>query len=83
MNATIDKLRAAGRSVFVFAPTGIAGVNVGGTTIHSFADIGTGTKGTHELISIIQAKEEARKRWEQCYILVFDEVSMLSRELSE
>lgn len=58
-------------------------MNVGGITIHSFAGIGAGTKGTHELISIIKAKEEARKRWEQCSILVFDEVSMLSRELSE
>ena len=41
---------SSGESVFVTAPTGIAAINVGGTTIHSFAGIGLGEKLIIELI---------------------------------
>lgn len=79
----INKLHKAGKSVCVAAPTGIASVIVGGTTIHSFAGIGTGNKDLHELISKVSGDNESKKRWEQCSILIIDEISMLSRELFE
>ena len=47
------------------------------------AGIGTGSKSAHELIATIKANEEVLARWEQCEVLVIDEVSMLSRELFE
>ncbi|XP_028517714.1 ATP-dependent DNA helicase RRM3-like [Exaiptasia diaphana] len=85
LRSTIKKLKEAfGFSrVAVAAPTGIAAVNVGGTTIHSFAGIGTGSKGAHELISRIQANPDVVTRWRNCSVLVIDEISMLSRELFE
>ena len=80
----IDNLRQRGDCCcFVTAPTGIASVNIGGCTIHSFAGIGTGSKGAHELIATISSNKDALQRWQQCTILIIDEVSMLSRELFE
>lgn len=83
LRSVIEKLRARGDCCFVTAPTGKAATNVGGTTINSFAGIGTGSKGAHELIACIQSNEEALKRWQSCDVLIIDEVSMLSRELFE
>jgi len=40
--------------VYITAPTGIAAANIGGSTIHSFAAIGTGSKSAHELVACIQ-----------------------------
>jgi ATP-dependent DNA helicase PIF1 len=83
ITSIIDELRAKDICCFVTAPTGKAANNIGGVTIHSFAGIGTGSKGAHELISIIKANEDALSRWQTCELLVIDEVSMLSRELFE
>jgi hypothetical protein len=79
----IERLRQKDIEYFVTASTGIAAVNIGGTTIHSFAGIGTGSKGSHELISSILSNAEARQRWENCAVLIIDEVSMISRDLFE
>ena len=57
--------------------------NIGGLTIHSFAGIETGSKSAHELNTIIKSNQEALLRWEQCKVLIIDEVSMLSQELFE
>jgi Cdc6-like AAA superfamily ATPase len=43
MSETDDTISAAG-SVVITAPTGVAAINVGGCTIHSFAGIGLGEK---------------------------------------
>jgi ATP-dependent DNA helicase PIF1 len=83
ITSIIEELRAKDICCFVTAPTGKAANNIGGVTIHSFAGIGTGSKGAHELISSIKANEDALSRWQTCELLVIDEVSMLSRELFE
>lgn len=80
---TIEKLRGNGEHCFVTAPTGKAATNIGGSTIHSFAGIGTGSKSAHELMAIIKSNQEALLRWQQCKVLIIDEVSMLSRALFE
>ena len=77
----IKQLRQKNIEYFVTASTGIAAVNIGGTTIHSFAGIGTGSKGSHELISSILSNAEARQRWENCAVLIIDKVSMISSRL--
>lgn len=71
------------QGLYITAPTGIAAANIGGTTIHSFAAIGTGKKSAHELVANIKDNTLALERWKSCQILVIDEVSMLSRELFE
>jgi hypothetical protein len=83
ISSVVEDLRARDICCFVTAPTGKAANNISGITIHSFAGIGKGSKGAHELISIITSDEDALLRWQNCDVLVFDEVSMLSRELFE
>jgi nucleoside-triphosphatase THEP1 len=65
-------------AVYVTAPTGIAACNVGGTTIHSFAGIGTSHTPFEELVTSVERKSTtAAKRWRTCRTLVVDEISML------
>ena len=83
LRITIEKLRQRGNQCFVTAPTGIAATNIGGLTVHSFAGIGSGSNSANDLSATIKANQEVLARWEQCEVLVIDEVSMLSRELFE
>jgi len=63
----------------VTATTGVAAVNVGGRTLHSFAGVGKAEEDAVTLSKLVFVG--ARKRVEGCKILVVDEVSMLSAEL--
>ena len=82
-NVINDLYSSSCHGLFVTGCTGIAAVNIGGCTIHSFAAVGTGAKSAHELVAIIKTDPAALERWTSCQILVIDEVSMLSRELFE
>ena len=78
----VEKESARG-GCFVTASTGIAAVNISGTTIHALAGINTGTKSAHELLGTVISNEEAVKRWNDCRILVIDEISMIGAALFE
>jgi len=60
-----------------YGANGLAAINVGGTTIHSFAGIGFGTDPIGKLIAIVRKNREARERWLRCKTLIIDEISML------
>ncbi|KAG1716791.1 hypothetical protein ID866_389 [Astraeus odoratus] len=67
----------------ITASTGIAGVNIGGTTIHSWAGIGLGQEGAKKLAGkfLGQPKlENVRDRWRSVQTLIIDEsfVNMLN-----
>jgi ATP-dependent DNA helicase PIF1 len=64
-------------TTFITATTGLAALNVGGTTIHSFSGVGLGEDPVERLIGMIRGREEVRDRWTRCKTLVIDEVSML------
>lgn len=69
--------------VAVTAPTGIAALNVGGQTIHSFAGIGLG-KGDHDyIVNKVLKSKSALERWQRTKVLVIDEISMLGIGLFE
>lgn len=68
-------------SVVLTALTGIAAVNIGGKTIHSFAGVGL-AQGTKEEI-LKNAFFAGRERWKRARVLVVDEVSMMSDDLFE
>jgi ATP-dependent DNA helicase PIF1 len=68
-------------STFVTAPTGIAAVNVGGTTIHSFAGIGLGKGPWDKILRRLSAV--AQTNWAMCQRLVIDEISMISAQMLE
>eukprot|EP00929_Paragymnodinium_shiwhaense_P066693 TRINITY_DN33484_c0_g1_i1.p1 TRINITY_DN33484_c0_g1~~TRINITY_DN33484_c0_g1_i1.p1 ORF type:complete len:889 (+),score=242.41 TRINITY_DN33484_c0_g1_i1:171-2837(+) len=78
--------------VAVTAPTGLAAVNVGGQTLHSFAGIGLWQKNMAAagreisnakayLLSMVRSNATTRNRWLNTRVLVIDEVSMLDPEL--
>ncbi len=63
------------------ASTGLAAVNIGGTTLHSFSGIGLGTDSVDKLIGLNKTRPKNRKKWESAKILIIDEISMLSADL--
>lgn len=67
--------------VFVTAMTGAASIQVGGTTLHSFAGVGLATGTVDHLCAGLRKK--ARDRWLKARILIVDEVSMMSADLFE
>ena len=72
-----------GKKVAVTASTGIAAVNLGGQTLHSWAGIGMG-KGDPERISKQVLRDaKATQRWRETQVLVIDEISMIDRALFE
>jgi len=64
--------------VFLTASTGIAGCNIGGTTVHSFASIGLGDKKPKDHIASIMTNKGALQRWRDTKVLIIDEISMIS-----
>ena len=59
--------------VAVTAPTGIAGLNIGGSTVHSFAGIGLGNGPVEGLITKILGSKKLSERWKETSVLVIDE----------
>lgn len=76
LRAIIKKLRPNPyivNGVAVTASTGIAGLNIGGTTLHSFAGIGLGKERAEDLAKKIQKSIKLSKRWRTTRVLIIDE----------
>ncbi|XP_042860576.1 ATP-dependent DNA helicase PIF1-like isoform X2 [Penaeus japonicus] len=61
---------------FVTASTGVAACQIGGTTLHAFAGIGSGKASVEQCIQLASRKVIAQQ-WRKCKHLVVDEVSMV------
>lgn len=57
--------------IAITASTGMAGVNVGGTTLHSFAGAGLAKDNVEHLVA--RMTKFAQKRWQRTQVLVIDE----------
>ncbi|EGG19237.1 DNA helicase [Cavenderia fasciculata] len=68
-------------TVHVTAASGIAAVNIGGVTLHSFAGIGYGQGTVTQLAVGIAKRKKYEKRWRECKVLIIDEISMIDSEL--
>jgi ATP-dependent DNA helicase PIF1 len=80
LRAIIHYLRSVyGGNIGITAPTGIAGLNIGGQTIHSWAGVGFGKEPLEKLKFRING--DALKRWIEAKALIIDEVSMLDGRL--
>ncbi|KAG0150346.1 hypothetical protein CROQUDRAFT_88142 [Cronartium quercuum f. sp. fusiforme G11] len=86
----VRMLKAAGRSVSVTAPTGIAALAIEGTTIYSWARIGLGHNSVHELYNSNSRGKRSKSKpganggdIMSTDVLIVDEVSMLHPELFE
>lgn len=66
-------------STFVTASTGAAACHIGGTTLHSFAGIGTGEASLNQCIAMA-SKDHRAAIWRRCKCLIIDEISMVDAE---
>jgi len=71
------------KQVGVCAPTGVAAIIVGGSTLHSFFGIGLGTGSISSILQKINKNSAAKKRIDETDVLIIDECSMLSSDLLE
>jgi len=62
------------------ASTGAAACLIGGTTLHSFAGIGSGSGSLERCISLASRDQQALT-WRKCRCLIVDEISMVDAEL--
>ncbi|EAL60805.1 hypothetical protein DDB_G0293212 [Dictyostelium discoideum AX4] len=78
LHVMIKELSKRGIRSFVTATTGIAALNIGGTTIHSFAGIRLGNQPFKFLLEAAYGK---KNNWKSCEVLIVDEISMLDGDL--
>ncbi|RNF02106.1 PIF1 helicase-like protein [Trypanosoma rangeli] len=78
----VRRMRQDGsRSVFVTATTGVAALNVRGSTINSFAGVKFGAGAAQDLLKWVRRNRRAAGRWKYCQTLIIDEISMMDPEL--
>uniref|UniRef100_A0A670J067 ATP-dependent DNA helicase PIF1 n=1 Tax=Podarcis muralis TaxID=64176 RepID=A0A670J067_PODMU len=63
-------------STYATASTGVAACQIGGTTLHAFAGIGSGKASLHQCIELAQ-RPGIRQQWLNCRHLIIDEISMV------
>jgi ATP-dependent DNA helicase PIF1 len=71
------RLKRTARNIFVTATTGVAALQLGGTTLHSFA----GIRDAAMALDASQVHARAQARLKKCETLIVDEVSMLDEKL--
>lgn len=68
-------------NVYATASTGVAAVNISGTTVHRFFGMGLAKGDTEKVINYVRKNNNAVRRIMTCEYLVIDEVSMISNVL--
>jgi hypothetical protein len=75
-------LQKSGKKFAITAPTGIAAVQLGGTTIHSFSGVGYGNRGLRDYRGMSRSKKTSVGKkymvWRTTDVLIIDEISMVS-----
>lgn len=66
-------------NVAITASTGIAGVNIGGSTIHSFSGILLGKESAEDLAYRISNTKHLRERWVATKTLIIDESTLMPK----
>ena len=66
-------------STFATASTGSAACQIGGTTLHAFAGIGSGSAPLQQCIAQASRDHKAAQ-WRKCRCLVIDEISMIDAD---
>lgn len=66
-------------STFPTASTGSAACHIGGTTLHSFAGIGSGSAPLDQCLSLASRPQKAAQ-WRKCRCLIIDEISMVDAD---
>ena len=64
---------------FATASTGVAACHIGGTTLHAFGGIGSGTACLEQCVELARRPAVAQQ-WRKCKHLIIDEISMVDGE---
>ncbi|XP_067892471.1 ATP-dependent DNA helicase PIF1 [Heterodontus francisci] len=67
------------KSTYTTASTGVAACHIGGTTLHSFAGIGSGKAPLQQCVELAQ-RSGILRHWQSCKHLIIDEISMVEGE---
>ncbi|XP_071382993.1 ATP-dependent DNA helicase PIF1 [Centroberyx affinis] len=67
------------KSTYATASTGVAACHIGGTTLHNFAGIGSGSAPLEQCIELAQ-RPGVLQHWTSCRHLIIDEVSMVEAQ---
>ncbi|KAI0274843.1 PIF1-like helicase-domain-containing protein [Gloeopeniophorella convolvens] len=73
--------RTTRRTIAITASTGIASINIGGCTLHSWAGINRGEQTVDRLSGKILGTQWLRERWRSVDCLIIDEISMIDGAL--
>ncbi|XP_062569791.1 ATP-dependent DNA helicase PIF1-like [Saccostrea cucullata] len=65
---------------FATASTGVAACHIGGTTLHAFAGIGSGSAPLEQCVQLA-SRPQIAQQWRKCHHLVIDEISMVDGSL--
>ncbi|KAJ7275431.1 PIF1-like helicase-domain-containing protein [Mycena haematopus] len=81
-----DRDTGSNHTLGITASTGIAAINIGGCTLHSWAGIGIGNESAKKMVGKFfgQAKNGSSKlldRWKMVKTLIIDEISMVDGQL--
>ncbi|MBR4508742.1 MAG: AAA family ATPase [Elusimicrobiaceae bacterium] len=67
------------RNIIKLAPTGVAALNIGGQTLHSFFQINPGN--IHERTEQDYIRKTLKRKWKKIDALIIDEISMVRADL--
>ncbi|XP_030630601.1 ATP-dependent DNA helicase PIF1 [Chanos chanos] len=67
------------KSTFATASTGVAACHIGGTTLHNFAGIGSGSAPLEQCLELAQ-RPGVLRHWTSCKHLIIDEISMVEAQ---
>ncbi|XP_060744490.1 ATP-dependent DNA helicase PIF1 [Tachysurus vachellii] len=67
------------KSTYATASTGVAACHIGGTTLHSFAGVGSGSAPLEQCLELAQ-RPGVLQHWTSCKHLIIDEISMVEAE---
>jgi len=79
LNLIIQKLQTMYKAyeIGVTASTGIAAINIGGCTLHSYLGLGLATESIDVLKYKVNKFKKVRNRWNNTRVLIIDEISMI------
>ncbi len=71
------------KNTAIVAPTGVAAINVGGQTIHSFFGLELDIQDVNNLDQVVKLTKRRKKVLENLETLVIDEISMVSADIMD